>query len=165
MVYRLLRRLWPSVSSVVGPLFLRPSCSDLYIIVVSLPWFNLYVNPWLNVHLTVAKVKPVPDIYLTTTYSRIPKVYGQTSRDMRRLGKSKLIVPRWHLINYARLDSVTRSPLDSIYGETISGVTILRAFGASSKFLRDMLRCVDTVGISLLNLFGSGLIEWCLVER
>ncbi|KAI9441690.1 ATP-binding cassette transporter [Lactarius indigo] len=53
-------------------------------------------------------------------------VYGQTSRDMRRL------------------DSVTRSPLYSIYGETISGVTIIRAFGASSKFLRDMLKCVDT---------------------
>jgi ABC-type multidrug transport system fused ATPase/permease subunit len=42
-------------------------------------------------------------------------------------------------------DSVTRSPLYSIYGETISGVTILRAFGASSKFLRDMLKSVDTV--------------------
>lgn len=57
----------------------------------------------------------------------VSQIYGQTSRDMRRL------------------DSVTRSPLYSIYGETISGVTILRAFGASSKFLRDMLRCVDTV--------------------
>ena len=45
-------------------------------------------------------------------------------------------------------DSVTRSPLYSIYGETISGVTIIRAFGASSKFLRDMLKCVDTVGTS-----------------
>lgn len=44
-----------------------------------------------------------------------------------------------------RLDSVTRSPLYSIYGETIAGVTVLRAFGAGSKFLRDMLRCVDTV--------------------
>jgi hypothetical protein len=42
-------------------------------------------------------------------------------------------------------DSVSRSPLYSVYGETISGVTIIRAFGASSKFLRDMLRCVDTV--------------------
>jgi len=40
---------------------------------------------------------------------------------------------------------VTRSPLYSIYGETIAGVAILRAFGASSKFLRDMIRCVDTV--------------------
>ncbi|KAI8972894.1 ATP-binding cassette transporter [Trametes punicea] len=59
-------------------------------------------------------------------YYSVGKVYGQTSRDMRRL------------------DSVTRSPLYSIYGETIAGVTVLRAFGASSKFLRDMLRCADT---------------------
>lgn len=48
------------------------------------------------------------------------------------------------------LDSVTRSPLYTIYGETISGVTVLRAFGASSKFLRDMLCCVDTVSLYLL---------------
>ncbi|KAF8609600.1 multidrug resistance-associated ABC transporter [Ceratobasidium sp. AG-I] len=59
-------------------------------------------------------------------YYNVSKVYGQTSRDMRRL------------------DSVTRSPLYSIYGETIAGVTVIRAFGASSTFLRDMLRCVDT---------------------
>ena len=39
-----------------------------------------------------------------------------------------------------------------MYGETISGVTILRAFGASSKFLRDMLKCVDTV-LSQLSFF------------
>ena len=38
----------------------------------------------------------------------------------------------------------------SIYGETIAGVAVLRAFGASSKFLRDMLRCVDTVSSSSL---------------
>lgn len=61
-----------------------------------------------------------------TIYWNVAKIYGQTSRDMRRL------------------DSVTRSPLYSIYGETISGVAVIRAFGAGSKFLRDMLRCVDT---------------------
>lgn len=68
----------------------------------------------------------VAAIILSALYYKVGKVYGQTSRDMRRL------------------DSVTRSPLYSIYGETIAGVTVLRAFGASSKFLRDMLRCVDT---------------------
>ncbi|KAI0034681.1 P-loop containing nucleoside triphosphate hydrolase protein [Vararia minispora EC-137] len=65
-------------------------------------------------------------IVVGSLYYNTAKVYGQTSRDMRRL------------------DSVTRSPLYSIYGETISGVSIIRAFGASSKFMRDMLRCVDT---------------------
>ncbi|KAH9067580.1 ATP-binding cassette transporter [Lactarius vividus] len=65
-------------------------------------------------------------LVIGSLYWNVSKIYGQTSRDMRRL------------------DSVTRSPLYSIYGETISGVTIIRAFGASSKFLRDMLKCVDT---------------------
>ncbi|KAF9234929.1 hypothetical protein BU15DRAFT_78554 [Melanogaster broomeanus] len=65
-------------------------------------------------------------LLLSYLYYNVAKVYGQTARDMRRL------------------DSVTRSPLYSIYGETIAGVAILRAFGASSKLLRDMIRCVDT---------------------
>jgi hypothetical protein len=72
------------------------------------------------------------------------KVYGQTSRDMRRLGAFYQ-----HLDSTGDLlappDSVSRSPLYSIYGETIAGVPVLRAFGASSKLLRDMIQCVDTV--------------------
>ncbi|CAK5268515.1 unnamed protein product [Mycena citricolor] len=57
---------------------------------------------------------------------QIAKIYGQTSRDLRRL------------------DSVTRSPVYSMYSETIAGVSVLRAFGAGSKFLRQMLRALDT---------------------
>ena len=38
-----------------------------------------------------------------------------------------------------------RLHLYSIYGETIAIVSILRAFGASFKFPRDILRCVNTV--------------------
>lgn len=53
-------------------------------------------------------------------------------------------------LNMIFLDSVTRSPLYSIYGETIAGVPVIRAFGASSKFLRDMLRCVDTVSSAFI---------------
>ena len=45
------------------------------------------------------------------------------------------------------LDSVSRSPLYSMYGETIAGVPVIRAFGAGSKFLRDMMSCVDTVSL------------------
>lgn len=63
---------------------------------------------------------------------------------MRRLGKSLCL--KYSVFGLTPSDSVTRSPLYSIYSETIAGVTILRAFGASSKFLRDMLKCVDTVG-------------------
>ncbi|KAG8964201.1 hypothetical protein FRC03_002096 [Tulasnella sp. 419] len=65
-------------------------------------------------------------VVLATLYYQVGKVYGQTSRDMRRL------------------DSVTRSPLYTIYGESIAGVAVLRAFGASTKFLREMQQHVDT---------------------
>ena len=34
-------------------------------------------------------------------------------------------------------------PTGIYYGEIIAGVTIIRAFGASTNFLRDMLCCVD----------------------
>ncbi|KAG1859107.1 hypothetical protein C8R48DRAFT_674092 [Suillus tomentosus] len=65
-------------------------------------------------------------IILGFIYYDVSKDYGQAARDM------------WCL------DSVARSPLYSINGETIAGAPILQAFGASSKFMRDMLHYVDT---------------------
>ncbi|RXW18905.1 hypothetical protein EST38_g6949 [Candolleomyces aberdarensis] len=83
----------------------------------------------LTTIITISVVGGIPFLIVITIvgvlYYNAAKIYGQTSRDMRRL------------------DSVSRSPLYSIYGETIAGVPVLRAFGASSKLLRDMLRCVD----------------------
>ena len=74
---------------------------------------------------------------------------------MRRLGMRSLAIPNQRSTDRGLPDSVTRSPLYSIYGETIAGVPVIRAFGASSKFLRDMLRCVDTVRAAslLLSIF------------
>ncbi|KAK4511114.1 uncharacterized protein ATC70_012325 [Mucor velutinosus] len=42
-----------------------------------------------------------------------------------------------------RLDSVTRSPLFSVFTETIAGVATIRAFGATQQFLRTMMDCID----------------------
>ncbi|KAL9538569.1 hypothetical protein MBANPS3_010833 [Mucor bainieri] len=42
-----------------------------------------------------------------------------------------------------RLDSVTRSPLFSVFTETIAGVATIRAFGATQQFLRTMMACID----------------------
>ncbi|KDQ21679.1 hypothetical protein BOTBODRAFT_26106 [Botryobasidium botryosum FD-172 SS1] len=65
-------------------------------------------------------------VILGVLYYNVAKVYGQTSRDMRRL------------------DSTTRSPLYTTYSETIAGVGVLRSYGASTKFLREMQQHVDT---------------------
>ncbi|KAK7061300.1 multidrug resistance-associated ABC transporter [Favolaschia claudopus] len=37
----------------------------------------------------------------------------------------------------------TKSPIYSAYSENIAGAAVIRAFGASSKILRDVLRCID----------------------
>ncbi|KAF8893222.1 hypothetical protein CPB84DRAFT_1848688 [Gymnopilus junonius] len=56
----------------------------------------------------------------------IAQVFGQVARDLRRLS------------------SITNSPLFGIYGETISGLVVIRAFGMPTKFLTDMIICADT---------------------
>ncbi|KAG1862050.1 multidrug resistance-associated ABC transporter [Suillus subalutaceus] len=81
----------------------------------------------LSFIVTVASVSFAGGVPSVIAIILLGFVYYDAARDMRRL------------------DSVARSPLYSIFGETIAGAPILRAFGASSKFLRDMLRCVDTV--------------------
>ena len=43
-----------------------------------------------------------------------------------------------------RLDSITRSPLYSLFGETVSGVAVYRAFGASTIALQHMMQLADT---------------------
>lgn len=91
-----------------------------------------------NIHLGL-----VGAIALVFLSYNIAKVYGHTSRDLRRLGKPYV---NFFFILEAQLllDSVTRSPLYSIYGEIIAGVAVIRAFGASTTFLREMFRRVDT---------------------
>jgi len=86
----------------------------------------------------------VVTLLVSVLYYQVAKVYGHTSRDMRRLGMLHGHSAGVKGVDFAT-DSVTRSPLYSLYGETIAGVGVLRAFGAPSKFMRDMLRCVDTV--------------------
>ncbi|KAJ7485719.1 multidrug resistance-associated ABC transporter [Mycena latifolia] len=64
-------------------------------------------------------------ILLGLIHYRYGRMYTNTSRDMRRLS------------------SVSSSPLHSVYWETVSGITTLRAFGGSTQFLLDMIRLLD----------------------
>ncbi|WWD20306.1 hypothetical protein CI109_104782 [Kwoniella shandongensis] len=87
----------------------------------------------LNVLVTLVSITYVGGLpfiiaggIILVVYYQAGSIYGQTSRDMRRL------------------DSVTRSPLYSLFGETVSGVAVLRAFGASTISLKYMMRLADT---------------------
>lgn len=81
---------------------------------------------------------------VTIIYYQVGSIYGQTSRDMRRL------------------DSVTRSPLYSLFGETVSGVAVIRAFGASTIALKHMLQLSD---VNLLAFFWTWTVNRWLSAR
>ncbi|KAF7303886.1 ATP-dependent bile acid permease [Mycena indigotica] len=67
----------------------------------------------------------VSALILAVIFGVASQDYGHTSRDMRRLV------------------STTFSPLYSVYDTAITGAIVIRSFGASTAFLRDMMRFVD----------------------
>ncbi len=65
-------------------------------------------------------------IFITAIYFAIGKFYLASS------------------VNLKRLESVLRSPLYQQFGETLSGVTTIRAYGDERRFIRDNQHRVDT---------------------
>ena len=43
-----------------------------------------------------------------------------------------------------RMDSVSRSPINSLFGETLSGLSTIRAFRAQNRFVLQMQDFIDT---------------------
>lgn len=94
--------------------------------------FMNFVTEWIIIIssvLTVSAVLPVfliPMLIVAILNVYIGAMFISTSRELKRM------------------DSVTRSPLFSNFTETIVGVATIRAFGATRKFLQDMLKYIDT---------------------
>ncbi|CAG8580609.1 39229_t:CDS:10 [Gigaspora margarita] len=58
-------------------------------------------------------------------YTIVGALYAKASRELKRM------------------DSVSRSPLYSLFTETLIGIITIRAFGASKRFMQDMLSKID----------------------
>lgn len=52
-----------------------------------------------------------------------------------------------------RSDSVTRSPIFSLFGEALNGVSTIRAYGDSGRFIRNVFRLIDTNNRPFLSLW------------
>ncbi len=68
----------------------------------------------------------IAGIFITAIYFAIGKFYIRSSRDLKRL------------------ESVQRSPLYQQFGETLSGITTIRAYGDERRFIRDNQNRVNT---------------------
>ncbi|CAG8465353.1 5760_t:CDS:10, partial [Scutellospora calospora] len=81
-----------------------------------------------SVIVVIACVIPqflIAGIFISIMFIFIGAYYIATSRDLKRL------------------ESVSRSPIYAAFGETIIGVTTIRAFGAEKRLMKRMLRLVD----------------------
>ncbi|KAF0506686.1 P-loop containing nucleoside triphosphate hydrolase protein [Gigaspora margarita] len=81
-----------------------------------------------SVILVISIVMPrflIAAVFISAIYIIIGAYYIATSRDLKRL------------------ESVSRSPIYAAFGETIIGVSTIRAFGAEKRLMKRMLSLVD----------------------
>ncbi|GAA5924113.1 hypothetical protein JCM1841_004577 [Sporobolomyces salmonicolor] len=64
-------------------------------------------------------------IVITALYAFLGKMYLASSRELKRY------------------ESVTRSPIFSLFGEALQGIATIRAYGDTSRFMQDIFRLLD----------------------
>ncbi|KAI9890890.1 MAG: hypothetical protein M1814_003529 [Vezdaea aestivalis] len=79
----------------------------------------------------------IPGFFITILYFLIGKFYIRSSRDLKRI------------------ESVQRSPLYQQFGETLSGVTTIRAYCDERRFVRDNLHRINTHNRPFLYLWAT----------
>ncbi|SGY80268.1 BQ5605_C008g05343 [Microbotryum silenes-dioicae] len=88
--------------------------------------FGLGVITTLNVIASVAPTFLIGFGIVSIAYWWHARLFAKNARELRRL------------------DSVAKSPLYSIYGEAVAGVSVIRAFGSGSRFMEIMLELAST---------------------
>lgn len=79
----------------------------------------------------------IAGIFITILYFLIGSFYINSSRDLKRL------------------ESVQRSPLYQQFGETLSGMTTIRAYGDERRFIRENFHKVNTHSRPFIYLWGA----------
>ncbi|KAK4047206.1 Transporter of the ATP-binding cassette (ABC) [Microbotryomycetes sp. JL221] len=95
----------------------------------TLMWFILEISMVVGIIGTISIVLPgflIAAFFLSIAYTVIGYLYLASSRELKRS------------------ESVTKSPIYSVFGETINGVTTIRAYGDSARFTKDIFKLVDT---------------------
>ena len=79
----------------------------------------------------------IAGVFISILYFLIGKFYINSSRDLKRL------------------ESIQRSPLYQQFGETLSGMTTIRAYGDERRFIRENLHKVNTHSRPFIYLWGA----------
>jgi len=94
----------------------------------------------LTIIILISVITPkflIAGVFITIIYFMIGSLYINSSRDLKRL------------------ESVQRSPLYQQFGETLSGMTTIRAYGDERRFIRENLTKVNTHSRPFIYLWGA----------
>ena len=94
----------------------------------SLQFVNQSLSTFLSSMIVVIAVFPpflVPAVFFGIMYYKLAMGYLHTGRDLRRM------------------ESVTRSPIFSGFGELLEGIVTVRAFSAEARFKNNLLSKID----------------------
>lgn len=108
----------------------------------------------LNVGTTIISIAFVTPAFLIA-FAVISTMYWWYGRQYTRIARE-----------LRRLDSVTKSPLFSAYGETVAGVAVIRAFGGCSRALALVFERIDSesstmVVVAVSNCYGLIFLSAC----
>jgi len=111
--------------------------STFIIISYNTPWFMIVIVP-LGIFYYMVQVCRTVVFSLCSSvvqkfyshYASLQRFYVTTSRQLKRL------------------ESVTRSPIYSHFGETLTGYTTIRAYGMQNKFIKESEARVDNNQLS-----------------
>lgn len=109
------------------------SFPDLYTLDEALPdSFQMYID---CIFATVSTLVVVTSITPAFSAALIPMIYFYRQQ--------QIYFSRCYR-ELKRIDSVTRSPIHALFGETLDGPTTIRAFGAEEALFGRMTRLIDT---------------------
>ncbi|MCJ1480372.1 hypothetical protein MMC06_000527 [Schaereria dolodes] len=106
---------------------------------VALGLFNCLFSV-ITIVILISAITPsflIAGIFLTAIYFSIGLFYINSSRDLKRL------------------ESVQRSPLYQQFGETLSGITTIRAYGVERQFVRENQTRVNTLNRPFIYLWST----------
>lgn len=92
-------------------------------------YFILEVLGVIGIIGTISAVLPsflIAAVFIVLIYWGIGYIYISSSRELKRS------------------ESVTKSPIFGLFGETLNGVATIRAYGDSARFTKQIFRCVPS---------------------
>ena len=101
-------------------------------------------------------------LIITLVYWGMGYIYIASSRELKRSGTSYCIPARSTSDAPPSAESVTKSPIFGLFGETLNGVATIRAYGDAARFTKQLFYLVNYNNRPFFTLWQGNRCMWAL---